>query len=219
MAENENNIGIDKNDLNYTYYDRHAETVKNRERTKFHGKDHNKILARRRELYNMRKGNLYTDINQGMKANYYQENKDHINEMSRMRHAGVYRDSEQYKIIANIKSLINTSLKYGIKSKKVEYLTGVQLHVLRYYLESKFEPGMSWDNRKEWHIDHIVPVSSFDITQLADIKKCYHYTNLRPMWANENLHKAATPPSPPNPESTKPSDPEPTQIPADSNRT
>jgi hypothetical protein len=206
MAENQENTQNDKiGDINNTY----TEEKKAYERDHYE-KNKPSILARRKELYHQK--------HKQYKAQYYQENKDAINDVSRIRHAQLYVNSIEFRNITLFRRRINAALQ-GTKSKFIHNLTGLPLHTFKYYLESHFEPGMSWDNRKEWHIDHIVPVSSFDITQLADIKKCYHYTNLRPMWANDNLHKAATPPSPSNPESTKPTDPEPTQIPADTNRT
>lgn len=62
---------------------------------------------------------------------------------------------------------------------------------LKRYLESKFQPGMSWDNYgvHGWHIDHIVPLSSFNLSDPEDYKKACHYTNLQPMWAIDNIKK------------------------------
>ena len=58
------------------------------------------------------------------------------------------------------------------------------------HLEGQFVEGMGWHNRSEWHIDHILPVSSFDHTQEKEIRKCWHYSNLRPLWAALNLKKS-----------------------------
>jgi hypothetical protein len=62
---------------------------------------------------------------------------------------------------------------------------------LREYLEHQFVKGMSWDNYcEEWEIDHIAPVSLFDLTKIEDIKLCYHYLNLMPIWRKDNVIKA-----------------------------
>ena len=49
---------------------------------------------------------------------------------------------------------------------------------------------MSWSNRGEWHIDHIIPCSSFNLLDEKEQEKCFHYTNLQPLWAAENLSKS-----------------------------
>lgn len=62
---------------------------------------------------------------------------------------------------------------------------------LKSYLESLFLPGMTWENRGLWHIDHKRPISSFDLTDPEQQKACFHYTNLQPLWAGDNLRKGA----------------------------
>lgn len=59
------------------------------------------------------------------------------------------------------------------------------------HLESKFRPGMTWENRgkKGWHIDHIKPLSAFDLTDPGQVSDACHYTNLQPLWWKENLDK------------------------------
>jgi hypothetical protein len=61
------------------------------------------------------------------------------------------------------------------------------------YLESLFEPEMTWENYgvHGWHIDHIVPISSFDLTDSEELKKAFHYTNTRPLWAADNWKKGS----------------------------
>ena len=60
---------------------------------------------------------------------------------------------------------------------------------LKIYLESKFSNGMTWENMGEWHIDHIKPCYSFDLTDEKQQMECFHFTNLQPLWAKDNLSK------------------------------
>ena len=59
------------------------------------------------------------------------------------------------------------------------------------YLEARFLPGMAWENRKEWHIDHIRPLASFDLTDPGQVFLAFHYSNCQPLWARDNLVKSA----------------------------
>ena len=73
----------------------------------------------------------------------------------------------------------------------MEELIGCKFSELKQHLENKFKPGMTWENHGlyGWHIDHIKPCSKFDFTDDNEQKKCFHYTNLQPLWAKENLIK------------------------------
>lgn len=103
-----------------------------------------------------------------------------------------YKNDLQYKILHNLRCRLRTALKKNQKkSKTVDYL-GCSIQFLKIYLESKFEVDMNWENwnHKTWHIDHIRPLSSFDLTKENEIKKACHYTNLQPLWAIDNLYKS-----------------------------
>ena len=62
---------------------------------------------------------------------------------------------------------------------------------IRYNIESKFQSGMTWENHSihGWHLDHKIPLAAFDLSDYEQFKKACHYTNLQPLWANENLSK------------------------------
>jgi hypothetical protein len=89
-----------------------------------------------------------------------------------------------------LRNRLQKALKGIIKSKRTMELLGVpHLDFLKAYLQSQFKEGMTWENRHLWHIDHIIPCSSFDLTKPEEQAKCFHYTNLQPLWASENLSK------------------------------
>ena len=63
---------------------------------------------------------------------------------------------------------------------------------LKKYIESKFSPGMNWDNygkKDGWNIDHIIPCAYYDLNNFEQQKQCFHYTNLQPLWAEDNIRK------------------------------
>lgn len=77
------------------------------------------------------------------------------------------------------------------KYQRTVTLLGCTPDQLIVHLEARFKPGMSWDNRGLWHIDHIKPCASFDLADPEQQKVCFHYTNLQPLWAGENMKKGA----------------------------
>ena len=68
-------------------------------------------------------------------------------------------------------------------------LLGCSLDFLKQYLEFQFKKGMSWSNYGKWHIDHIKPCASFDLSKPNEQHKCFNYINLQPLWAIDNLRK------------------------------
>jgi hypothetical protein len=76
------------------------------------------------------------------------------------------------------------------KSAWARRLVGCDLSHLQRHLEQQFKPGMSWTNRSQWHVDHIKPVAKFDLSDPAQVLECFHFTNLQPLWAKENLEKS-----------------------------
>jgi hypothetical protein len=112
-----------------------------------------------------------------------------------------YIDRSLYKnnLNAKLAKILRIRLRLSIKNKPHEsalkYL-GCTLSELKTHLESQFEEGMNWDNYgsydkciKRWNIDHIKPLSRFDLSNEEELNKACHYTNLRPMWAMDNLVK------------------------------
>ena len=81
------------------------------------------------------------------------------------------------------------AIKHNYKSASTKILIGCSIDFLKQHLESKFQQGMSWKNYGKWHIDHIRPCASFDLSQAREQKKCFHYKNLQPLWARDNILK------------------------------
>lgn len=101
------------------------------------------------------------------------------------------RENPQFKLQELLRSRLKKALKNEPKRGSAIKDLGCSIEELKTYLESKFQLGMSWDNYGfyGWHIDHVRPLTSFDLTDTEEIKKACHYTNLQPLWAKDNLSK------------------------------
>ena len=97
----------------------------------------------------------------------------------------------EFKIVCLLRSRLGTAIhrQNANKNNTTIDLLGCSVSFLKGFLEAKFKEGMTWENHGEWHIDHIKPCASFNLLDEEEQKKCFHYTNLQPLWASENLSK------------------------------
>lgn len=119
------------------------------------------------------------------------KNWDHVLEYKKQYHQKRLEDPE-YKILHNLRSRMYHALMKNQKSEDTKTLIGCTIPELRAHIDDQMVEGMSWDNYSKfgWHIDHIKPCSSFDLSDTEQQKQCFHYTNLQPLWATENLQKS-----------------------------
>ena len=118
--------------------------------------------------------------------------KQHRNAIERNRYARLTADK---RIPAVLRSRISEAIKYAgaVKAAKTRDLVGCTVAQLRQHLQAQFTNGMSWENygKHGWHIDHIRPCASFDLADPEQQRQCFHYSNLQPLWAVDNMRKGA----------------------------
>ena len=135
-------------------------------------------------------------------AAYYQANKERIlkktdqwkkdNRERFRRHKRAYvRRHPEVRIANNSRGRIHRMLgSQGRGRGRSRRLIGCSPDTLRLILECRFEPGMTWDNYgSEWHVDHIIPLAAYNLTDPEQQRQAFHYTNLQPLWAHENMAK------------------------------
>lgn len=120
---------------------------------------------------------------------YCKKNRNKITAQSSKRHMERYRSDVLYMIAHSLRRRLRNALINKQRRGSAVKDLGCTIEELKKYLEKKFTKGMSWKNYGRWHIDHIVPLSSFDLTKKSQVKKACHYTNLQPLWAKDNLSK------------------------------
>jgi hypothetical protein len=160
----------------------------NKHKIKTYGKKYRKLnkdkIKSRGKLYRaVNKDEIITRI-----KNWQKINKDKINRRQTIYRRKKLKTDVQFKLACRLRNRIWDSLKSGSAVKDL----GCTIDELKTYLESKFQTGMTWDNwsKDGWHIDHIKPLASFDLTDRKQMLEACHYTNLQPLWAKDNLAKS-----------------------------
>lgn len=94
-----------------------------------------------------------------------------------------------YRNLLRCRRRLNNAVKGKSKSKETTELIGCTIDELLLHLENQFTEGMTWDNYGDWHIDHIISCASFNFELEEEQKQCFHYSNLQPLWAEDNINK------------------------------
>lgn len=121
-------------------------------------------------------------------AIYYKQNKEKIVRRNVNYKKNRKKSDIGFKITEAVRSRVCCFLKN--KLNKFSKEIGCSSEQLKKHLESKFQSGMTWENRSEWHIDHVYPLSKAYKEGPEAFAKACHYTNLQPLWAKDNLKKA-----------------------------
>jgi len=126
--------------------------------------------------------------------NKYQNDEEHRKKCIEnvvKRERELLKNNEEFRLVKTLRSRLYKAISQ-IKAEKSDTtmnLTGCTIKELKNYLEEKFTEGMTWDNHGDWHIDHIKPICAFDLSSEEEQKRCFHFTNLQPLWAEDNLSK------------------------------
>lgn len=139
-----------------------------------------------RNCANIQHSKFLTGNNVGKKNPYY---KHGLSKNKSAYRKYKWETDLNYRLTVLLRNRLRTALKYHKKQDKTLTLLGCSIAYLKQYLSSKFLFGMSWENHGEWHIDHIKPCRLFDLRKKSEQQKCFHYTNLQPLWAIDNMRK------------------------------
>jgi len=153
-----------------------------------------KNYARDREKINARKRRNRSTLTLERERRYYDKNRDKINARIRKRRI----EDPNFKIKKNLTSRGANAVRYGIKAGSFVSDLGCSLDYFHEHLEAQFYDRadstctpMTWENQGfyGWHMDHIKPLSSFDLTDREQFIVAAHYTNYQPLWSEDNLSK------------------------------
>ena len=170
-----------------------------------------KARAKSREPERRAKVQAYRDKNKSRQQEYckeyYSKNRDHLldsasryyenNRDKKIAYQGEYskrrmKEDPVFKLTCYMRSRVRNVIYNQFASKKCSTfkLVGCNPTDLKTHLESQFTEGMTWDNYGKWHVDHIKPCASFNLALDSDQTECFHYSNLQPLWAEDNIRKS-----------------------------
>lgn len=148
--------------------------------------------------------------NRSRQKKFYQENRETIlakdSERKKRNRESInryYKEREDTNTKAKLSRVLRNQFRRVLKNQEAQKsnsvieLIGCTVESLEKHLESKFTSGMNWDNYgaykrggpMTWHIDHIKPCAAFDLTDPEQQRECFHYTNMQPLWAVDNITK------------------------------
>jgi hypothetical protein len=189
---------MNQKEYNKQYYLDNKEKI-NKQHKEYYYKNKDKEL-KREKLYREK----HKEETKQKNKDFYQKNKTRIDnyekewriknkinylKKQRINQNKRYNSDVNFKIQMLLRNRLFCAIKENRKSKHTIELLGCSVEQLKQHLEQQFKPGMNWQNHGKWHIDHIKPCASFDLSKLEEQKKCFHYSNLQPLWAEENLKK------------------------------
>ena len=179
------------------YYENHRENlIKGRERIK---KERRKRVEMSKKYYENNKEKVKEYLKKHYELNkenykakskeWASKNKDRVNKSVNIRNKIRKKEDIIFKLKTKLKTDIYISLKRRKKSKLLEEIIGLTIEEYKKYIENQFEEWMTWENwgLYTWHIDHIIPLSSAKTE--GEVYLLWHYSNLRPLSATENLKK------------------------------
>jgi len=144
-----------------------------------------KTIARTRRYAELKKDSIAD-----YKKRYAEENRDRLRTYFRLYSNKRRVESVYFYLKMLLRTRLNQALRRKTKMGSAVRDVGCSIEELRFHLEKKFRPGMSWQNRGSWHVDHIVPLSKFNLTVREEFLRAVHFSNLQPLWAKENRIKS-----------------------------
>jgi len=178
---------------------------------RFREENKEKVSEEKRRYYNENKESIIE-----YRKEYYEKNKDAISirnkeyvllhkeeraAYQKEYHKNRRAEDIEYRIVSAMRCRIRDAIynNFATKSDTTRNLLGCEISELKTHLESQFVDGMDWSNygkdMGQWSIDHIIPCASFNLLDEKEQRKCFHYTNLQPLWHIDNIKKNDTMPN------------------------
>jgi hypothetical protein len=163
----------------------------NREVIRAYEKEYREENRNKIREINQRSYNKHKTKRQAEQKEYRKKNNDIIFRRRYKWEKSKLKTDLNFKLAKNIRARLKQAIKDNQRAGSAISDLGCSIEELKLHLEKQFQDEMSWENwgLYGWHIDHIIPLSSFDLSNREQFLKACHYTNLQPLWATDNLKK------------------------------
>ena len=180
-----------KNNIEQIKKKGHERYLKNREYILQQAGEYRKQNREKNRLYSINRRKNNPEHARKIDNDWRLKNHTHVIKKSRKRFNERYHNDIHFKIRTRVASRLRDVLNQQNtkKEKSVLKYLGCSIKEFKQYIAKQFTLGMSWKNHGKWHLDHIKPCAKFDLTKEDEIKKCFHYTNMQPLWAIDNMSK------------------------------
>jgi hypothetical protein len=162
------------------YREKNKDVIREKKR-KYHLDNTERLRKRRSEYYC--KNSEYI---KAKSKKYAKENREKVNARNNHKRA----NNINFFLSDRIRTRLNRAIRYDYKAGSAVRDLGCSIDFFKSYIESKFQLGMSWENRSNWHLDHIIPLSYFDLSDRYQFLQACHYTNYQPMFEKLNISKS-----------------------------
>jgi hypothetical protein len=183
------------------YRETHTEHVRD-QNAKYRADNREELLRKKREYYEATKPARRETRRRWYEANrekqltylrnWQRENADYFRQQKTAYYLARKQNDHQFAMLTRLRRRLNHFVSGTHKGGKTSELIGCSYEFFIQHIESQFTDGMSWHNRSEWHIDHVIPCAAFDLSDPEQQRQCFHYSNMRPLWAHENRAKGAS---------------------------
>lgn len=174
------------------WYNKNKEDIKAKKKAAYGNlsKEEKTIILKKQYQIRKDRGYTVTEEYKLKEKEYRNKNRDKRKVRRNERQKRKYKENIAYRL----EVLLRTRFYKAVKRYKVKsalYLVGCSSEELKDYISSKWRPEMNWLNFGEiWEIDHIVPINSFDLTSPIEQEKCFHYTNLQPLFKTTEIARS-----------------------------
>jgi len=149
-----------------------------------------------KEILNIKKREkhlLNKDIENARSREYKQTHKKEVKNYSRQYNTNRLKTDTLYKLSCNLRTRLSTALRGNTKKGSAVRDLGCTIPEFKIYLESLFTEGMTWENYGSfWHLDHLKPISLFNLLDETEFKEAVHFSNIQPLSAEANIQKHNT---------------------------